>query len=938
MVSRRDRVSGSRKRVDAQGGRLARAFALIVVALRFLIPVVWVAAAVAATISLPQLGVGGAPIGDIVPENSASERATQAATERFGFPLAADTEVVQQNDAGLSLAQLRRTFRSALATNRGRGPAPGELRAAIPITNATNDPLAPGVRATTALTYLAFDPGLGGTTRTDLARGYADDELGGASGDVAGVTGAAPARQAQFEAIEESLPLIEGASVIAVLLIVAIAFRALAASLATLFTGAVAYLLMIRLVPWAGERLGISIPAEVEPVLIVLLLGLVTDYSVFYLSAMRRRLERGDERLPAARAAVAETAPLVFAAGLIVGAGTAALLAAQLDFFRAFGPGLALTTLISVVVAGTLVPAVMAIFGGRLFGRRLRGQLAATSDQPRTHDPGAFEGVRRDLGLDRPAENGAREGLLQRTRRRLARPLLAIRRAPKLGRASQTAPWRVLVARVASTRPVAIAIGLVAIVGLLAAASGLRSTELGITFISGLPDDNEAKRAADAASVGFAPGILAPTEVDLVASGIAARAPELARLETLVDREPGVAAVIGPREQPPAPAPPVMVADDGGAVRLAVVFDSDSLGASAIDDLDSLENRMPSLLAQAGFDPAPPASYSGQTALAGETVDAMLDDLKVTGVVALLANLVLLMLFLRALVAPLYLVASSVLGLAATLGLATFFFQDLLGRDQLTYYVPFAAAVLLLALGSDYNVFVAGRIWNEARWRRLSEAIAIATPSAAKAITVAGLALAASFALLAIVPLDAFQEFAFVMAVGVLLDTFVVRSLLIPSLTALVGERAWWPGRRVQRISHGAFEERVADQAGITLDAARRVSAAALTTLGERLDERERDELALRLPGHLSDRLLEAEPGPEPFPASEFIARVREREHAESEASAKRDARAVLTTLEQAVPGGIDYVRVQLSEDYDELFGVRRPPRKARRAEPSPIG
>ncbi len=86
------------------------------------------------------------------------------------------------------------------------------------------------------------------------------------------------------------------------------------------------------------------------------------------------------------------------------------------------------------------------------------------------------------------------------------------------------------------------------------------------------------------------------------------------------------------------------------------------------------------------------------------------------------------------------------------------------------------------------------------------------------------------------------------MVVGVLVDTFIVRSLLIPALTALVGERAWWPGRRVRRLSSEAFEERVAEQAGITVGAAGRASEAALTTLGERLDERERDELARHLP------------------------------------------------------------------------------------------
>ena len=215
---------------------MARGFAAVVVALRFLIPVAWVAGVVAATISLPQLGSeGGAPIGDIVPEHSDAEQATQTASERFGFPLATDTAVVQRNEAGLSPATQRRSFRAALATTRGGGPAPGELRGAIPITDAPATALEAGGEATTMLTYLAFEQGLGGATRVDLAEQYAADELGGESGDVVGVTGAVPARQAQFEAIEDSLPLIEGASIVAVLLIVAIAFRSIGAPLVTLF-------------------------------------------------------------------------------------------------------------------------------------------------------------------------------------------------------------------------------------------------------------------------------------------------------------------------------------------------------------------------------------------------------------------------------------------------------------------------------------------------------------------------------------------------------------------------------------------------------------------------------------------------------------------------------------------------------------------------------
>jgi RND superfamily putative drug exporter len=115
--------------------------------------------------------------------------------------------------------------------------------------------------------------------------------------------------------------------------------------------------------------------------------------------------------------------------------------------------------------------------------------------------------------------------------------------------------------------------------------------------------------------------------------------------------------------------------------------------------------------------------------------------------------------------------------------------QGGLGHDDVTYYVPFAASVLLLSLGSDYNVFVVGRIWRSARKRPLREAIAVETPRTSSTITTAGLTLAGSFALLAIIPLRPMRELALALALGILLDTFVVRSLLVPSLLALFRRR-----------------------------------------------------------------------------------------------------------------------------------------------------
>lgn len=124
-------------------------------------------------------------------------------------------------------------------------------------------------------------------------------------------------------------------------------------------------------------------------------------------------------------------------------------------------------------------------------------------------------------------------------------------------------------------------------------------------------------------------------------------------------------------------------------------------------------------------------------------------------------------------------------------------FQDLLGQDGLIFYVPFAAAVLLVSLGSDYNIFSVGYIWEEARRRPLREALAVAVPRSTRAINAAGITLAVSFGLVALIPLGPFQQLAFAVAVGVLIDAFVVRSLLVPSLISLFGRFSGWPGRRL---------------------------------------------------------------------------------------------------------------------------------------------
>lgn len=147
---------------------------------------------------------------------------------------------------------------------------------------------------------------------------------------------------------------------------------------------------------------------------------------------------------------------------------------------------------------------------------------------------------------------------------------------------------------------------------------------------------------------------------------------------------------------------------------------------------------------------------------------------------------------------------ASILALTASLGVTVLVFVDLLGHEGLTFYVPFAAAVLLVSLRSDYNIFGVGRVWEEAAHMPLRDAIIKAVSESTRAIGAAGLTLAVSFGMLAIIPLTPFRELGFAMTVGILMDALVVRSIFVPCLLTLAGEASGWPGRQLKQHRPGS--------------------------------------------------------------------------------------------------------------------------------------
>jgi putative drug exporter of the RND superfamily len=718
-----------------------RAYRFTVTTLRWVVVVAWVAAAVALTVLMPYRPDNtGSNFSDLLPNDSPIFKVEQRIFQEFRVPLLSGTTVVVHQADGLSLLTRADSLLWALATTQdtmqGRTqPKPGIIAAAIPV---------PTGRTDLTVTYLYVAPGTGLRDEVQLADRYAAHFKNQA--EVSSyVTGFVPAQIAQLDYLDARLRLFEIASVLLIMCVVALAFRSLLAPLVVVGVAVVGYLVYFPLLSSLAAALGFTVPSQLEPVIVALLLGVVTDYCVLLFSAFRDELRRGVERKEAARAALRVNAPIITVAGLTVAGGTIALLAAPFHIFRGLGPALALTVLVGLAVCLTLAPAVMIILGWRLF----------------TILPGRG--------------SQSRNGFLH--------PVPA-RRHPGL--------------KLLTYRGTALVAVLVVGAGLAVAASPLIHARLDLSYVAALPNDDTVAEGADLLGTAGLRGISAPTEILVEKPGVVAERLALTRLQNELAQQPGVTRVIGPSNLLMSRPRGVLLSESGNAARFLLIYDSDPLGARAIGRVRQLESNLPQLVTQSGLSDAQ-VSIAGQTLFASTVAQLTRRSVEITVAAALVIELVILVLYLRALVAPIVLLAASALSVAAALGLTTYLFQDVLGQQGLTFYAPFAAAVLLIALGADYTVFSVGSIWQAAARRPLGQAIMAAVPRTSRAITTAGVILAATFALVAIIPLATFRQIAFAVAVGLMIDTLIVRPVLTPALFTLLGPRASWPSGRITR-------------------------------------------------------------------------------------------------------------------------------------------
>jgi putative drug exporter of the RND superfamily len=185
----------------------------------------------------------------------------------------------------------------------------------------------------------------------------------------------------------------------------------------------------------------------------------------------------------------------------------------------------------------------------------------------------------------------------------------------------------------------------------------------------------------------------------------------------------------------------------------------------------------------------------GTTAEMADVRKVLDEDFSRVMIVVLAAIFIVLAVLLKSLIAPLYLLVTVLLSYATTLGVSSWIFQDLMGQEGTSFIIPIMVFVLLIALGSDYNIFLMSRVKEESLTRPTREGARLAAIATGGVITACGIILAGTFGALVITPIKTMMEIGATVAIGILIDTFIVRALLVPAIASLLGRWNWWPGK-----------------------------------------------------------------------------------------------------------------------------------------------
>ncbi|QPP07696.1 MMPL family transporter [Streptomyces bathyalis] len=572
------------------------------------------------------------------------------------------------------------------------------------------------------------------------------DRAGRVEGTKAQVTGPAATQADLSDAFAGIDGILLVVALIVVLLILLLVYRSVLLPI-VIILGAVLGLSLACAVVYELAQEGIvSVDGQVQGILSILVIGAATDYALLLSARFREELSRHGERFAAMRAALRRSFGAITASAATVALGLLALLLSDLTNNRALGPVGAIGIVCAVISTLTFLPATLVLVG--------RAAYWPARPEPATRPVDGEDGSGAGRDTEGAAVNGDGD----------------VAAAPAHG------VWGRIATRVDRMPRRIWASTLVALIACAAFSPQLTSHGVPIDeiFVKDEPSVVGQRTLSD-----HFPGGSGNPAVVIADAG------KVREVTRAADRTEGVASA-APLTESGRPGQGEPLVKDG-----RVLIDSTLEAGASSDEAKRTVDRLRSSVHAV---PGAHALVGGYTAQQHDIQTTAEDDRALIVPVVLLIIFVILTILLRALVIPVVLVATVALNFLATLGVAALVFNHLLDFTGTDASVPLYGFVFLVALGVDYNIFLLTRVREEAQLHGTRSGIRRGLTATGGVITSAGVVLAATFAALVVIPLSFLVQIAFIVAFGVLLDTLVVRSLLVPALARDIGPAVWWPG------------------------------------------------------------------------------------------------------------------------------------------------
>lgn len=524
------------------------------------------------------------------------------------------------------------------------------------------------------------------------------------------------------------------ATVIIILAILLIIYRSPVLALIPIIVVGIAFLVVSPLLGYMAESGWIDKDAQAIAIMIVLLFGAGTDYCIFLITKYRDRLLEESNKFKALAEAVRDSAGAIFMSGLTVVIGLATLALADYGAFQRFAVPFSFGVLLTMIAVLTLLPAVLAVLGRFAFWPFI----------PRTEEDDRAYAEKKGKPYKPRKENH--------------------RYMKKIGN---------LVTK--HSLPVA----LISLVLLIVLAFFSTKIEYKYDLLSSFPEDIQSREGFALIEENFTPGELAPIQVLVDTEG------KDVDLQQALTELPYVD-IVGAKQ---------VGATNTNIQLYEVNLDKNPYSNEAMDDVEQMKKDVASILADNDLQDAS-FLLGGETSSQLDTKKIQERDESVIQPVMIVIIFLVLVLYLRSLVTSIQLMATVIISFFAALGLGWIIIHYILGQDAMGSSIPLYSFVFIIALGNDYNIFMISDIWkNRRKSMGHSASISGGVASTGAVITSAGLILAGTFAVLASLPIELLVQFGIVTAVGVLLDTFIVRPLLVPSLINLFGKWSYWPSK-----------------------------------------------------------------------------------------------------------------------------------------------